>query len=46
MGVAWADIAQPLLGGLGGMLGVYLVEEGLRLLRRGRLCPDRWARNR
>jgi hypothetical protein len=46
MAVVWADVAQPLVAGLGGMLGVYVLEEGLRVLRVRRLCPARWSRDR
>jgi hypothetical protein len=46
MGLMWAEIAQPLIAGLGGMLGVYVVEEGLRVLQRRGLCPERWNRSR
>jgi hypothetical protein len=42
----WADIAQPLVAGLAGMLGVYLTEAVLRGLRRRGVCPDRWNRSR
>ncbi|OJF09834.1 hypothetical protein [Couchioplanes caeruleus] len=46
MYLTWADIAQTLLAGLAGMLGVFLVEEGLRVLRERGLSPARWAQNR
>jgi hypothetical protein len=42
----WADLAQPLIGGLAGMLGVYVMEEGLRVLRRRGICPESWRRDR
>jgi xanthosine utilization system XapX-like protein len=42
----WADIAEPLIAGLGGMLGVYLAEDVLRVLRAHRLCPARWSSER
>jgi hypothetical protein len=46
MDLTWADIAQPLVAGLAGMLGVYVTEETLRALRRRGLCPERWNRDR
>ena len=42
MDLTWAVIAQTLLAGLAGMLGVYVIEEVLRVLRRKGLCPQRW----
>jgi hypothetical protein len=44
--LAWVDIAQPLVGGLAGILGVYLVEDALSRLRRSGVCPKRWAKDR
>jgi len=44
--LAWADIAQPLLAGLAGVLGVYVPGEVLGTLRRKGMCPERWRRNR
>jgi hypothetical protein len=44
--LTWADIAQPLLAGLAGVLGVYLPGEVLGTLRRKGMCPERWRRNR
>ena len=46
MDLMWADLAQPLMGGLAGMLGVYVMEETLRVLRRKGLCPESWRRDR
>lgn len=46
MDLSWADVAQPVVGGLAGILGVWLVEETLRTLRRRGLCPRRWDRAR
>jgi hypothetical protein len=46
MDLTWADVAQPLVAGLAGILGVYLTEETLRALRRKGICPDRWNRDR
>jgi hypothetical protein len=46
MDLSWADVAEPLVAGLAGTAGVYLVEEALRALRRSGRCPDRWARDR
>ena len=46
VGLSWADIAQPLVAGLAGVLGVYIPEEVLRTLRRTGRCPERWSRNR
>jgi hypothetical protein len=44
--LAWADIAQPLVAGLAGVLGVYLPGEVLATLRRNGRCPERWRSNR
>ncbi|GGQ78132.1 hypothetical protein [Couchioplanes azureus] len=44
--VSWADIAQTLLAGLAGMLGVFVVEEALRVMRKHGLSPARWAHDR
>ncbi|MGX6605102.1 hypothetical protein ACWKSP_23650 [Micromonosporaceae bacterium Da 78-11] len=44
MDLTWADVAQPLVAGLAGILGVYLVEEALGTLRRRGWCPERWNR--
>jgi hypothetical protein len=44
--LTWWDIAQPAVGGLAGVLGVYLVEDVLRTLRRRGRCPGRWMRDR
>jgi hypothetical protein len=38
------DVAQPVLAGLAGMLGVYSIEGALGSLRRRGLCPARWQR--
>jgi hypothetical protein len=46
MDLTWADLAQPLVGGLAGILGVHLVQEMLGVLRRKGVCPDRWNRDR
>jgi hypothetical protein len=46
MGMTWWDIAQPLAGGLVGVVGVYLMEDVLRMLRNRGLCPERWNRDR
>ena len=46
MDLMWADLAQPLVGGLAGMLGVCVVEEVLRVLRGKGLCPERWSLGR
>jgi hypothetical protein len=42
----WADMTQPLIGGLAGILGVYLIEDMLGRLRRSHRCPERWAKDR
>lgn len=34
MDLMWWDLAQPVVAGLGGILGVYLAEDLLALLRR------------
>lgn len=34
MDLTWFDIAQPLIAGLGGILGSYLMEDVLAVLRR------------
>jgi hypothetical protein len=44
--MTWIDVAQPLTGGLAGILGVLLVEDLLSRLRRARRCPPRWAKDR
>jgi hypothetical protein len=44
--LAWGDLAQPLVGGLTAMLGVYVVEDVLGRLRRRGWCPPRWDRER
>ncbi|GAA0804955.1 hypothetical protein [Spirilliplanes yamanashiensis] len=44
--MTWAEIAQPVLAGLAGMLGAYVAESGLGTLRRRGLCPQRWNRDR
>jgi hypothetical protein len=46
MDLTWVDVAQPVVAGLAGMLGVYVTEEGLRGARRRGLCPARWTRDR
>ncbi len=43
MDLVWADLAQPLVGGLAGMLGVCVVEEVLRVMRERGVCPERWT---
>ena len=42
MDLTWAVIAQTVVAGLAGMLGVYVIEEVLAVLRRKGLCPERW----
>lgn len=42
--LTWWDAAQPVVGGLAGILGVYAVEDVLGRLRRRGLCPARWSR--
>ncbi len=38
----WWDLAQPLVAGLGGILGVYAADDVLKALRRrGFSFPDR-----
>jgi hypothetical protein len=44
--LTWADMAQPLIGGLAGILGVYLIEDMLGRLRRSNRCPKRWVKDR
>ncbi|GAA2579033.1 hypothetical protein GCM10010435_64800 [Winogradskya consettensis] len=44
MDLTWADLAEPVVGGLAAILGVYLTEEALQALR-GRV-PGRWNHNR
>lgn len=46
MYLTWAEIAQTLLAGLAGMLGVFVIEEGLRVLRKRGIAPARWAQDR
>jgi hypothetical protein len=46
MDLSWADVAQPVVGGLAGILGVWLIEGSLRALRRQGVCPERWNRGR
>jgi hypothetical protein len=46
MDLSWADVAQPVVGGLAGILGVWLAEGWLRALRRQGVCPERWSRDR
>jgi len=46
MDLTWVDVAQPVVAGLAGMLGVYAMEEALGALRRSGLCPQRWTRDR
>ncbi|MFI5496951.1 hypothetical protein [Actinoplanes sp. NPDC051859] len=46
MYLTWADIAQTVMAGLAGMLGVYLIEEALRVLRKRGISPTRWAYDR
>jgi hypothetical protein len=42
--LTWADLAEPVVGGLAAILGVYLTEEMLHALRgRG---PARWNHHR
>ena len=44
--LAWANIAQPLVAGLAGTLGVYVLGEVLEALSRRGICPERWRQNR
>ncbi len=44
--MTWADVAQPLLGGLAAILAVQLTEGMLDDLRRRGACPRRWSRER
>ena len=46
MDLTWAEVATTVVAGLGGMLGVYVMEDGLRMLRRRGVCPPRWNRDR
>lgn len=46
MDLTWAVIAQTVVAGLAGMLGVYVIEEVLAVLRRKGLCPERWNPSR
>jgi hypothetical protein len=46
MDANWADMAQPLMAGLAGVLGVYIPEHVLRTLRRDGRCPERWRQRR
>jgi hypothetical protein len=46
MDLAWADVGEPLVAGLAGIVGIRLAEEALRVLRRQGRCPERWARDR
>lgn len=46
MDLTWAEVATTVVAGLGGMLGVYAMEDGLRMLRRRGLSPERWDRDR
>jgi hypothetical protein len=46
MDLGWVDVAEPVVAGLAGVLGICLTEEMLRVLRRSGLCPDRWALDR
>jgi hypothetical protein len=43
MGLTWADVAETVVGGLSGVLGVYATQEILSALRRRGLCPHRWT---
>jgi hypothetical protein len=45
MDLAWVDVAEPVVAGLAGVLGICLTEEVLRVLRRSGLCPQRWTRD-
>jgi hypothetical protein len=44
--LTWAEIAQALVGGLAGIIGVYAVEDVLHRLRERGKCPERWRRGR
>jgi hypothetical protein len=46
MNFAWVDVAEPIVAGLAGILGICLTEEMLGVLRRSGLCPERWALER
>ncbi|GAA2495937.1 hypothetical protein [Winogradskya humida] len=46
MDLTWADLAEPVVGGLAAILGIYLTEEGLHVLRRRGRLPARWNHNR
>ncbi len=46
MDLTWAEVATTVVAGLGGMLGVYVMEDVLRMLRRRGVCPERWNRDR
>lgn len=46
MDLTWAEVATTVVAGLGGMLGVYVMEDVLRMLRRRGACPERWHRDR
>ncbi len=46
MDLTWAEVATTVVAGLGGMLGVYVMEDVLRMLRRRGICPERWNRDR
>jgi hypothetical protein len=46
MDITWVDVAQPIVGGLTAMLGVFVTESALRALRRSGLCPERWNQSR
>ncbi len=46
MDLTWAEVATTMVAGLGGMLGVYVMEDVLRMLRRRGLCPERWNGDR
>ncbi|HEX9999477.1 MAG TPA: hypothetical protein VGB74_03410 [Actinoplanes sp.] len=46
MGLTWAEIAQALVGGLAGVLGVYAVQDVLTRLRETGRCPERWRQHR
>ncbi|HEX8630123.1 MAG TPA: hypothetical protein VF755_18345 [Catenuloplanes sp.] len=44
MHLTWFDIAQPVVAGLGGILGSYLMEDVLAAVRRGGLSWLGWRR--
>lgn len=44
MNLTWLDVAQPAVAGLGGILGVYAVEDLLAMLRRRGVTWTGWRR--